>query len=383
MLAAKPVCPHLSACPGCPRFGNFGVPTAAEAALRAFVAEYAVPHFELVSATNATYRARSRLAVRGRAGRAKIGLFELGTHQVVDVPQCAVHHPAINAAANSIKRALADTRVPLYSDAAHAGLVRYLQLVVERATGRVQVVVVANCEEPSVLSPLFERIQVGLGERLQGLFFNGQTERTNTILGPFWHHVSGEEAVVDEVGGARVFFPPGAFGQANPDGFDAIVARVHGWVPDAQRVTELYAGVGAIGLGLVRRSAHVLFNERSPDAIAGLRQGIAALGVDPSRVQVEPGPAEEIVDSFDPEGCVIVDPPRRGLDPRVLERIAARRVRRVIYVSCGLDSFLRDAAQLARTHRCVEVAGYALFPFTDHVETVACFDLATQAPSPG
>jgi len=81
-------------------------------------------------------------------GSPKLGLFELGTHRVVHIPTCSVHHPLINRVAAVVRRALVDARVSSYSDKAHLGLARYLQVVVERSSQSAQVVIVANSATP-------------------------------------------------------------------------------------------------------------------------------------------------------------------------------------------------------------------------------------------
>ncbi len=73
---------------------------------------------------------------------------------------------------------------------------------------------------------------------------------------------------------------------------------------------------------------------------------------------------------------VIADPPRKGLDRALAERLAAEPPTRFIYVSCGLDSFMSDAALLTASGRLrlAELTAFNLMPYTEHVETVACFD---------
>src|SRR6185369_7892666 len=111
-------------------------------------------------------------------------------------------------------------------DRTHGGLVRYVQVVVERPTQRAQVVVVGNGTDAVALRPLLAALSAELGERLHSLWWNGQPERTNAILGPHWEKLLGDEAVCERLGGAEVFFPPGAFGQANLDLAEHIVAQV-------------------------------------------------------------------------------------------------------------------------------------------------------------
>ena len=75
---------------------------------------------------------------------------------------------------------------------------------------------------------------------------------------------------------------------------------------------------------------------------------------------------------------MIVDPPRKGLDRELLGYLCAHAPERLIYVSCGLESLLGDVAQLTSRGnlRLADLTAFNLMPFTEHVETVACFERA-------
>ena len=97
---------------------------------------------------------------------AKVGLFQAGSHRIVDIPRCGVHHPAINAAAAALRRAIRATDLPPYADRPHTGLVRSLQAVVERPGGRLQIVVTTRDASAGAALPLLESLRSDLGERL-------------------------------------------------------------------------------------------------------------------------------------------------------------------------------------------------------------------------
>jgi 23S rRNA (uracil1939-C5)-methyltransferase len=181
--------------------------------------------------------------------------------------------------------------------------------------------------------------------------------------------------VVELIAGAQVFFPPAAFGQNNLDLFDRMVERIHAGVPAGSRVVELYAGCGAIGLGLAERCEALVFNEISPASLAGLALGIAALPAAlQQRISVVPGVAEQAAEAITSETLVIADPPRKGLDPAVLEVLAQRAPHRLIYLSCEHTSLIRDAELLhAQGLRLQRATVYDAFPYTVHVETLAEF----------
>jgi tRNA/tmRNA/rRNA uracil-C5-methylase (TrmA/RlmC/RlmD family) len=322
------------------------------------------------------HRHRARLMVRGRSHAPKVGLFQAGTHRIVDIPRCAVHHPRINEVAAALRRALRVTGTRPYAERPHVGELRAVQIVVERASARAQVALVASSDDPHSLDALAAALHAELGDALQGLFWNGNPERTNAILGPHWRLLHGEPMLRERIAGATVFFPPGAFGQSNLPLFERIAERVAGWVPEGARVVEYHAGCGALGLGFLARVARLVMNEREPAALEGLARGLAEL---PPRLReralVAPGPAAEHAGRIAEAGCVVVDPPRRGLDPELLAALRAAPPARLVYLSCGLDAFLREAELLAASGLVpAELAVFALFPYTEHVETLARFE---------
>jgi tRNA/tmRNA/rRNA uracil-C5-methylase (TrmA/RlmC/RlmD family) len=325
------------------------------------------------------FRLRARLAIRGRGGSPKIGLFEEGTHRVVSVPECRVHHPLINRVAATVRTVLAEQRIPGYSESSHQGLARYLQVVVERRTQTAQVVLVANSATAQPLAATLDLIRERLGRELHSLWFNAQCERSNIILGPIFEHWCGEASVVEYFGGPGAHYPPGAFGQNNLEIAERIIEALRRQIPEGATVAEFYAGVGAIGLSLIDRAAALRLNEVSPQSLRGLEQGLAALDAPRrAKVTVIAGAAGAMSAMSRGADVVIADPPRKGLDPALLHHLREQPPERLLYVSCGLPSLRRDTAMLVagNTLRLAELTAFNLLPFTEHVETLARFERA-------
>ena len=330
----------------------------------------------MVNGALTRYRMRARLAIRGRQNSPKIGLFELDSHRVVHVPNCRVHHPLINQVASVVRRALVEAQVTSYSDKAHLGIARYLQVVIERRTQTAQVVLVANCASADSLEGCFALIRERLGPQLHSLWFNAHTEPGNVILGSHWQLICGAESVSEAFGGATVHYPPGAFGQSNLEIAQLLIDSVCAEVPPGSRVAEFYAGVGAIGLSLVDRTAQLKLNEVAPQSLHGLELGLAELeSSQREKITVAPGPAGAAVAICEDSDVVIVDPPRKGLEGDLRDYLQQHPPRTLIYVSCGFDSLLEDAAVLMRqgAMRLTSLKAFNLMPFTEHVETLAVF----------
>jgi 23S rRNA (uracil1939-C5)-methyltransferase len=369
-------CPHRPPCDGCPRFGAQGIAHAARASLQELARQHGLNEVPEYSGASFGFRHRARLAIRGRLGSPKIGLFEADSHHVVHIPHCRVQHPLINEVAAVVRTALADARVTCYSDRAHLGLARYLQVVVERRSVTAQVVLVANTQTVEPLTRCLDLIRERLGPRLHSVWVNFNTQANNTILGPQFHHYCGPASVVESFGGAAVHYPPGAFGQSNLEVAQQMVAQIREWIVPGAQVAEFYAGVGAIGLSLLERVGGITLNEVSPQSLQGLHLALAELPV-PQRekVAVVPGPAGAAIDALQDAQVVIVDPPRKGLDAALTQALAARPPDALIYVSCGLPSFQNDLRLLLDGGylKLSELRAYNLMPFTEHVETVARF----------
>jgi 23S rRNA (uracil1939-C5)-methyltransferase len=370
-------CPHRPPCTTCPRFGEPGIAALARDALDGLARAHSLGPVPVFGGQTGGFRLRARLAIRGRLGSPKIGLFELGTHRVVHVPNCRVHHPLINHVAAVVRRALVEARVTSYSDAAHLGIARYLQVVVERSSRSAQVVLVANTSNAGPLATCLDLIRERLGTALHSLWLNMHCERSNAVLGPEFRRWCGPPSVVERFGGPEVHYPPGAFGQSNLDMAEIIIEHLRAQIPQGARVAEFYAGTGAIGLSLLARAGALCVNEASAAALAGLELGLAELEpADRAKVSVVEGPAGDAFSSASGADVVIADPPRKGLDSALLEYLRRAPPSRLLYVSCGIESLLADAAALTAqgTLRLAALTAFNLFPFSEHVETLARFE---------
>jgi 23S rRNA (uracil1939-C5)-methyltransferase len=276
-----------------------------------------------------------------------------------------------------VRKALVDAKVTPYSDNAHLGLARYLQVVVERSSETAQVVLIGNSDGPEPFAACLDLIRERLGSELHSLWWNGNNARTNTILGPEFRHWCGPQSVVERFGGYAVHYPPGAFGQNNLNVAQRIIEHVRDEIPGGSRVAEFYAGVGAIGLSVLDRVHELRLNEISPHSLSGLSLGLSELAqAERAKTSVQVGPAGEAREMATGVDVVVADPPRKGLDPELTVALAEAPPARFIYVSCGLESFLNDTERLLADGklRLSALTAFNLIPFTDHVETVARFE---------
>jgi len=309
-----------------------------------------IPH---VSGKQSGWRTRAKLAVRGTPEKVKIGLFKPGTHEVEDLVDCPDHHPAINRALHLLREA---PIVP-YNEQTLTGELRYVQLTVERSTQKVQLVLVSNGKGRC------ENLLKGLNKGdWHSIWVNTQEGSTNTIFGPTWDLQMGPRYLEQTLLGKSFYFHPACFMQANLDLFEEILLDIQNWAIAGQHLTEYYAGIGIISSILAEKCQSATLVEINPYAEECFQKSGP-----PSHLQFFTGPTENYLDQL--RDILIVHPPRKGLDRKVLEALKETSLKQILYLSCNVETLKRDLEVLKSFGWKVKQAkGYHLFPNTDHIE---------------
>ncbi len=402
-------CEHFDACPGCSLKRAFHTaPTVVDATLfcksllrrEESIGTYKhAPEFRVVIGKHHGWRTHAKLAVvqENKWGGIKIGLYSLGSHEVIPIPKCRVHHPRINEAVYIIGSSAKALKIDGYCESNMQGHLRYVQLSVERKSGKVQATLVWNAaslrEARPQLQLLVKRMKQTAPHLFHSVWANFRTGPGNTIFSftpKSWHRCYGPEFIVEKLNVPenvpRLYFNPPVFHQANLDAFEGIAAAVQRMVPDGSDVCELYAGMGLLGATVVSKVSRILCSDSNPFGARAFSRWRAELPASlQGCVSFENQSAEKVLESGLAEGstCFIVDPPRRGLDAVVHKCLTSNKrfdpriatVTTLVYVSCGLKAFKKDSMALVQGGwRVKDMEGHILFPGSDHIEIVALFE---------
>ena len=350
-------CPHRPLCPGCP-LAEASYPDQLqkkqERLARAF-ARY--PHLpaapEVIPAQHTEgYRHRLKLPVRVDGPRVAVGLYDSAGTRVLDTPDCPVLEPGLRAGLQGV-RAWLSGRSEVHS----------IDLRRSQATGELQLVlaVKGGTDVPGgrkALTRLTESLP-----HLASIAVSRADPDGKRVMGAAPRLVWGKATIEEKIGDTRYRLHPGAFFQVDPRQAETLHRLVKAAVGDAQSVLDLYSGVGAYALMLAPGRRRVLAVEEVPQAAR------AAAELAPRNMEVR-GVRVEDLDVSEPFDSVILNPARRGSDPRVLVR-AASLARHMVYVSCGPETLARDLDILAaHGMRVRTVSAIDLFPQTPEVETV-------------
>jgi 23S rRNA (uracil1939-C5)-methyltransferase len=159
-----------------------------------------------------------------------------------------------------------------------------------------------------------------------------------------------------------------SFFQVNKFLAEALVSEVVGREEGGRMALDLFAGVGLFSIPLAEKFEKVLSIESNPAATRDLESNVRGKGV----VEVRTADVERfLARSKERPDLVVLDPPRAGMAPEAMQRLARMAPARITYVSCEPPTLARDLAILiAAGYSCTEVHLIDLFPQTLHMETV-------------
>ncbi|MBS1984244.1 MAG: 23S rRNA (uracil(1939)-C(5))-methyltransferase RlmD [Bdellovibrionales bacterium] len=388
-------CVHWNECSGCPliRFDyKDQLRHKRDKVLAAFV-QAGFEKEKLTSILKPTKASPKTLGYRNKAkwilqpdskGRLKMGIYESGTHNVIDIPHCAVHAPVINEVSAFIKEELTKHGVYCSPDIDLKRPKAQLRYVIVRYSFREKkwlAVFVTSAGKIAHLDEVLAAITAKYGDRVSALVQNINADSGNVLLGEANRYVRKQGELTETLGRFRVPIGPLSFLQVNPFQASYLYKRVRELIGNGpfEAGLDLYSGVGLFALHLASTTKRILaVEEVGPAALEAMT---AARRNRAKNVLQLCSDALEGVQTFHGEwgspDWVVLNPPRKGCDEAVLKLVASKPPRKIAYISCNPVSLARDIALLQSEHpefvlKTVEPVD--MFPQTEHVECIALLE---------
>ena len=320
------------------------------------------------------YRNKAQFPIQKKDNMPVIGFYKKKSHDLISTDECIIQHEVNDKIIKIIKTYIRAYNVSIYDEKTHKGLLRHVVTKVGFTTGEVMIVLVANGKK----LPYLKELASVLKENIPGfktLVVNVNTQKTNVILGKENIVAYGDGMIRDYIGELVFEISPLSFFQVNPLQTEVLYNKAleYANLGENDTVFDIYCGIGTISLFLAQKAKKVYGIEIVEDAIKDAKRNAKINNMD--NVEFYVGKAEEVVPKMYKEGkranVVVVDPPRKGCDEKVLDTIISMQPDRVVYVSCNPSTLARDLAYLnERGYKCHEIQPVDMFPHSVHVETV-------------
>jgi 23S rRNA (uracil1939-C5)-methyltransferase len=294
------------------------------------------------------YRNKMEYSFWGDDNGLHLALHERGSHgkQIVKGSELAL--PSIDVAANSICTQLGTLQ-------ARAG---DLKTIIVRASQNGDVVV-------SLFTKLTKFTKLELPAGVKGLRVYHSNPKSPASVATELLYELGDVTLNDTLLGKSFTYDVDSFFQVNIPVFEAVLSRIKEFCED-DFVTDVYAGVGSIGLSVAGKGARLIELDKATAAMA--RVNAMASGLDALVVEAS---TEKVTKFITADSPVIFDPPRAGLHPKVVDAVLEALPPKIIYLSCNPATQARDLRYLQEAYTVEHFEVFNFFPRTPHIETLA------------
>lgn len=318
-------------------------------------------------------KAQFQLRYNFKAKKIEAGLYQPNSHDLVPLTDCLVQEPQTQKIMNTVVRIMNRYDLPIYDERKNSGIFRTLMVRIGVETNEAQVVFITNSKKFPQQNAIIRQIHEQCPE-VVSIIQNIQDKKTSLVMGDETILLWGKESIHEKINDVQFDLSARAFFQLNPSQ-TKILYREAEKALDLQpneTVIDAYCGVGTIGLSLAKKAGEVRGMDIIPDAIENAKKNAAAMGL--TNTHYETGTAEELLPKWFKEGFVpdgmVVDPPRTGLDQKLIDSILTYKPKKLVYVSCNVSTLARDLVKLAKIYHVDYLQSVDMFPQTARCEVV-------------
>jgi 23S rRNA (uracil-5-)-methyltransferase RumA len=303
----------------------------------------------------------------------ELGFFKARSHEIAGVDKCLLMHPMINEIAGITRMALNENTkgFTIYNQDKRRGYLRHVTIRVNTQGKALVTFVVAGKEVKSFVETAAKRIKAQCNN-IYGIVVNFNLEDTSNVYGEREKVLFGKPYLIESAAGVNFKLEAQTFFQVNAGMLEKMSEFVFKKAGSGSSVLDLYGGVGALTLPSASKFREITIVEAEKTSTTILydiakHNNIRNISIINSRVE---DAAERLLKDgkFD---AVVVDPPRSGMNPRVVTALRKNLPGKLIYISCNPASFARDLASLKGVYYLNEVIPLDQFAQTYHVELMA------------
>lgn len=324
------------------------------------------------------YRNKVQLPIGLINGEVKIGFFAPRSHDIINMESCLIQDEIGDKVVKLTREWIEKFNIRPYNvdgEYDEKGIVRHIMIRRGFTTNEVMVVLVTNGEKLPHKEE-FVDLMVKNIPGIKSVIQNINLKKTNVILGLESKTLWGEDTISDYIGDFRFNISPLSFFQVNPTQTEVLYGKAleYANLTGNEEVFDAYCGTGTITLFLSQKAKKVYGVEIIPQAIDNA--WINAKENKVENVEFFVGESEVVIPDLINKGVkadvVVVDPPRKGCDKKLLDAITNINAKKIVYVSCDPSTLGRDLQVLEENgYKTLEVQPVDMFPNTSHVENVA------------
>ena len=308
-----------------------------------------------------------------------IGVFANRTHNIIPTKNCLIQNPVSEEISKYVLDFIIKNKISVYDETTRKGLFRHIVIKIGIKTNEIMCILVINGKEIPKEKELIKKL-IKKFPNIKTIIKNINTKNTNVILGNENINIYGDGYIKDKLGEFTFKISANSFYQVNPVQAEKLynIGVKAAEIKNNDTVFDLYCGIGTISLFMAKYAKKIYGVEIVEQAIQDAKENAKINNVE--NVEFIAGDTEIILDDLINNKKIIpdvimVDPPRRGLDNKTIENILKIKPSRFVYISCNPATLIRDLSNLEEIYNVKEIQPVDMFPYTNHVETIAVLQL--------
>ncbi|WP_125714765.1 23S rRNA (uracil(1939)-C(5))-methyltransferase RlmD [Companilactobacillus kedongensis] len=319
------------------------------------------------------YRNKAQFPIQEVDGKILCGLYKNGTQTLVDLTEMPTQMDLTMSAMRKLVGIIKELGIPVFNPEQKSGILRMIVIRESVEFNKLQVTFITRSPKFIKERQIIEKIQAEIPE-VSSISQNINTDDKGSVWGDETKLIWGDEYLQEDINGYIFNLSPRAFLQLNSLQTDKLYdLATQALNPNAEDVLlDAYCGVGTIGITLANRVKHVYGIEIIPEAIEDAKKNAEMNEIKNADYYV--GSVDQVypqllTDDIHPN-AVIVDPPRVGLDGKLIDTLLRHRPEKLVYISCNPSTLAKDLARLTNKYRVEYLQPVDMFPQTPHVETI-------------
>lgn len=319
------------------------------------------------------YRNKNQMVLRKGPKGLIGGMYEEGTHNVIDIDNCPIQDKIITEVQITIKKLLSKYRYQAYDEDKQSGVFRHILVKRSSATKEILVVLITGMENfPGKNNFIKELIKQR--PDITTIIQNTNNRKTSAILGGKELVLYGPGFIFDKLLGMKFRITSKSFYQVNSKQTEVLYSKALSAanLEKTDVLLDAYSGVGTIGILAAANVKEVISVEIGKDAVECAKLNAKYNNI--RNIKFSCADATDFILKLVAEkqsiDVVIMDPPRTGSTPEFLLALQELSPKKIIYISCNPETQVRDLKLLLTKYQINYLQGVDLFPHTSHVESI-------------
>ena len=303
------------------------------------------------------------------------GFFKRKSHEVFEVDENILNSKLGNRIIKELKEILNKNKISVYNEITHKGLLRNVMIRTNSNNEAMLVLIINSNKITENIKNLLFRLREKI-EEIKSIYISLNSKKTNTVIGEKNIFIYGEESIKENLNGIEFHISPTSFFQINVKQAKRLYDIAINFFDniDDKYIVDAYSGTGTIGMIMAKKAKKVYAIEIVKSASEDGEKTAKENGIE--NIEFINGSVEkELVNLINANkriDTIIFDPPRKGLEASIIDKVAELNLKEVVYISCNPSTFARDVKLFSeKGYVLKKLQAVDMFPQTSHIETVA------------